>query len=441
MAILSIMLPGCKDKTNTMKKTSVSVDFIEDTPVVSVDKIDVTEELDVNELQEDLFNEILGISSNKINIDVEDMSIFNEFYALLFQQKVLDNKNNNIIISPVLTLYELGLMSKSSVNSSITEIETVLGQAESFYFDKIKHYVNAFENPNIIFGNSFWYNKENIVLDNEFAKSIKDLEYDINGTLDTKDINKWINDKTYNNIEDIIVDEKYNDLTSISTLRINAAWKNDFDEIIESQPFYILDGENTSEQKTDYLTGSGDYYYENDTFTGVSKSYDIEDRDIEFIALKPKEGYSIEESIENLYNDSFEILMDKNEQVVTEFNIPLFIFKNKENMVGSLDKLGIKTVFNKDKANLYQVGAFSERTCYSTLDQYIYYNISKTGTNDISVSMNSLSENSVSDNNMNVIKTNRQNKKVIEFNKPFIFMVYDYDNKIPVIMGVLNKVE
>ena len=134
----------------------------------------------------------------------------------------LENKSENKIYSPLSIKYALQMLSEGASGESKSQIDAVIGDYSS------KKYVNS---SNMSFGNALFVNenyKEGVTKD--YSDKLKDkydaeLIYDPFTKPDT--INKWVKDKTFNLIENLITEDiSDNVFVLVNALAIDMEWVN-----------------------------------------------------------------------------------------------------------------------------------------------------------------------------------------------------------------------
>ena len=133
----------------------------------------------------------------------------------------LENNSKNTVYSPLSIKYALEMLGEGSNGETRTQIDAVIGDY------KAKKYVNSdhmsFANAMFI-RNSFKDGVKKTYTDNLSNKYNAEVIYD---NFDNPDnINKWVSDKTFNLINNLINDVSANDFFLINALAIDMNWNN-----------------------------------------------------------------------------------------------------------------------------------------------------------------------------------------------------------------------
>ena len=127
--------------------------------------------------------------------------------------------------------------------------------------------------------------------------------------------------------------------------------------------------------KNVYMMSSNEKYLESDYYTGFIKDYEklSDNSQYEFIGLLPKKD--IQDVINNISNDVIKNSITESE---AHIQIPRFKYEyNVNNVKGILESLGIKDMFNKEKANF---GGIAEDIYVSLIVQKTYIDFMENGT-------------------------------------------------------------
>ena len=271
-------------------------------------------------------------------------------FSIKFLQ--LENEPENKIYSPLSIKYALSMLKDGANGDTKKQIEKIIGN------DSLKKYDNIKDTLSLA---NAMYIKDSYSKDikNEYKKLLQknynaEIQFD---TFDNaKNINQWIENKSFGQIKNMLDDNKIKDIKVflINTLAMNMEWKEQFDgNNTYSRDFYLDDGSNINTETMEKETTSNDTsYYQNENVTAVSmnlKQYNNEQFD--FIAIMPTNNLS--KYIENFDVDTLKEISNKLKTASSEENgikicIPKFSFDYNLNLKKNLQHLGVTNAFEND---------------------------------------------------------------------------------------------
>ncbi len=423
---LAVLLKGCK-KTQESKKATVSTVFVdEEPPITSVSEDDITE-IEVEEIEDE------EEKPQKKEIIYPDMSMFNDYVFNLFYEADNGSKDNGFIISPVSAMYSMAALSEGAVNSTLIEIENILGQEKDYYEGKLNQY-NKNTPPELTFNGSVWISEgAGFEADKEYKKTVKNkFNTDIFNMINAEELNKWVKD---NSKETDVFTEEIKSGTSLYSVNItgfSAKWEDRMVNSVSGN--FITEKDNKGkiyERETEFMEGTAERYYEDDHVTGIDKSYDLKDengdkRDIRLILLLPKEAFTVDQCVEYYKEQGFNIIDKSTEDYKLKIQIPAFDNTMKNDQSYKIRHLGAESLF-KESANLKRMGDSTKKIYCTDMFQKCYFSIEQEGSL-IGAQSTATGKEIVHD-------------KELVFNKPFIFILYDFDCNIAIYTGVVRDTE
>lgn len=347
-------------------------------------------------------------SNSKPNISLNKNNNFD--YKFLKQIE----GNDNTLVSPLSMAYLLSMIQSGTKGSTLNELNIALDNYDLQPMENI--------DSKISMANSMWINNRyKNDINNTFATALKinyhsEVLYD--EFINADNINKWVSEKTYNMINELFPSDSINSADTIMALvnaiGINFKWDEEFD-CNKTLMGNFLD-------KNVYMMNSNEKYIESDYYTGFIKDYEklSDNSQYEFIGLLPKKD--IQDVINNLSNDVI-----KNSITESEANIQIPRFKyeyNVNNLNSILESLGIKDMFNREKANF---GGIAEDIYVSSIVQKTYIDFMESGTKAAASSGGAFD-----------IKSAAEEKEVI-FNKPFVYLIRKKGSNNIYFIGTVNS--
>ena len=347
-------------------------------------------------------------SNSKPNISLNKNNNFD--YKFLKQIE----GNDNTLISPLSMAYLLSMIQSGAKGSTLNELNIVLDNYDLQPMENI--------DSKISMANSMWINnKYKNDIDNTFATALKinyhsEVLYD--EFINADNINKWVSEKTYNMINELFPSDSVNSADTIMALvnaiGINFKWDEEFDCNKTTMGNFL--------DKNVYMMNSNEKYIASDYYTGFIKDYEklSDNSQYEFIGLLPKKD--IQDVINNISNDVIKNSITESE---AHIQIPRFKYEyNVNNVKGILESLGIKDMFNKEKANF---GGIAEDIYVSSIVQKTYIDFMESGTKAVASSGGAFD-----------IKSAAEEKEVI-FNKPFVYLIRKKGSNNIYFIGTVNS--
>lgn len=322
--------------------------------------------------------------------------------------------NDNTLVSPLSMAYLLSMIQSGAKGSTLNELNIALDNYDLQPMENI--------DSKISMANSMWINNRyKNDINNTFATALKinyhsEVLYD--EFINANNINKWVSEKTYNMINELFPSDSVNSVDTIMALvnaiGINFKWDEEFD-CNKTLMGNFLD-------KNVYMMNSNEKYLESDYYTGFIKDYEklSDNSQYEFIGLLPKKD--IQDVINNISNDVIKNSITESE---AHIQIPRFKYEyNVNNVKGILESLGIKDMFNKEKANF---GGIAEDIFVSSIVQKTYIDFMESGTKAATASGGAFD-----------IKSAAEEKEVI-FNKPFVYLIRKKGSNNIYFIGTVNS--
>ena len=347
-------------------------------------------------------------SNSKPNISLNKNNNFD--YKFLKQIE----GNDNTLVSPLSMAYLLSMIQSGAKGSTLNELNIALDNYDLQPMENI--------DSKISMANSMWINNRyKTDINNTFATALKinyhsEVLYD--EFINADNINKWVSEKTYNMINELFPSDSVNSADTIMALvnaiGINFKWDEEFDCNKTLMGNFI--------DKNAYMMSSNEKYIESDYYTGFIKDYEklSDNSQYEFIGLLPKKD--IQDVINNLSNDVIKKSITESE---ANIQIPRFKYEyNVNNVKGILESLGIKDMFNKEKANF---GGIAEDIYVSSIVQKAYIDFMESGTKAAASSGGAFD-----------IKSAAEENEVI-FNKPFVYLIRKKGSNNIYFIGIVNS--
>ncbi len=338
----------------------------------------------------------------------------------------------NILISPVSIMSALGMIENGANGETLKQFEQVFDLNLDDTNKLFGHYIsNIKTNPDKIvnIANSIWFNNRfKADVDKDFLQRNANFYQPeiFKGPFNnkTKDaINKWV-DKNTNKMIDKIIDQIHPEaaIYLINALAFESSWKEPFKkQDVTDDKFTTEDGE---ELTAKLMYSEENSFLESDDCTGVIKPYQGA---YSFIGLLPNEGFTVQQVLANLDAEKVNELIESSRDLTVHSFIPKFKSKYQEVLNENLAKLGLEDAFNS-KANFDKMGKFGKDVFISQVIHKTFIDVNETGTKAAAVT---------AIEGLKGTAMNEKEEKVVKFNKPFIYMIYDEENKTPLFIGTM----
>lgn len=354
----------------------------------------------------------------------------------------LEDKQENIIYSPLSIKYALKMLQEGASDNTYTQIEEIVGNSNLPTYSNIENTLSL-ANGIFIRDTYYQYVKDDYknVLESKYNAEIRQDEFQ-----SANNVNSWIAEKTFGKIENMLTDELVTNsdlqMLLINALAIDMEWKIQFeDDKTGGRQFYLADGTEMTATTMSRTTSSDDVsYYMGDDITAITidlKEY--EGTQLEFMALMP--NTNLEQYVDSLTMDKIEEITQNlnsasNTKAGVNINIPKFEFDYDLNLKDNLRKLGITDAFAPQLANFSNMADLekTQKNLY-TSDALHKANIefSEEGIKAAAVTVFGMMEATSSIGVKNEIPIE------ININNPFVFLIRDKNTKEIWLVGTVYE--
>ncbi len=322
---------------------------------------------------------VIGISNNndsKNNINTEqektaqnentqkDIEKENEDSDLNFKFLKMENKKENIVYSPLSIKYALNMLNDGANGKTKTQIENVIRENLTKYdnIDNILSLANA-----LYIRDTYSQYVKDEYKNNLTNKYNAEIKYD--AFKDANNINQWIENKTFKQIKNMLLDDQVanpdNEMILINALAIDMEWKIKFDaQYTYGEAFYLENGNIMQTTMMNRETRTDDIsYYKDDNITALAMDLkEYNDTQMDFIAIMPNNNLS--NYVEDFSTDKLNSIINNltpasKTSYGLDISIPRFSFDYKLNLKEDLKNMGITDAFDE---NLADFSNMSNRT-------------------------------------------------------------------------------
>ena len=368
--------------------------------------------------------------------DVSDITV-TDFALRLFVESMDTEKNT--LIAPLSVLTALSMTANGTDKETLAQIQDVLGMPISQLNQWLCEYINALptaEKYKLSLANSIWFSdNSHFTVNQDFLQTNADYygadiyraPFDMSTV---KEINRWVKEKTDGRIPHVLQSISADTVMFlINALAFDAEWQNLYESSqIRDGIFTTEDGE-AHTAKMMYATEHR--YLEDELATGFIKYYN--GQKYAFAALLPNEGISVREYVQSLDAAHMRALLDNASSATVYTAIPKFSCEYQAEMDDVLCSMGMTDLFDPAKANLSLLGntATGENLFVSRILHKTYINVDERGTKAGAVTVISVDKTSSMDSEA----------KSVYLVRPFVYMLIDCENKIPLFIGTMMDTE
>ena len=343
---------------------------------------------------------------------------------------------DNLLLSPLSVVLALSMTANGADNDTLTEMESVLGlTAEELneYFTAYLSYPSMNGNCLLYLANSLWIKdgyevKQDFLQTNAncYSASVYSSPFD---EQTVKDVNNWVKAKTDGMIENML--DSVNPgavMYIINALSFDASWAKAYTkDSVEEGVFTALGG---TKRKVKFLheTGYG-LYLEDRKSTGFIKNY--EGGEYAFAAILPKKGTTLKKYLRKLTADKLYDMLREPMSCKTVTAIPKFSYSYDIALSDVLKKLGMPTAFNPAAADFTRLGTSGLHIDNVLHKTFIEVNEAGTragASTEVSIML------------LSALPDENEIIKYVTLDRPFLFLIIDRKNNIPIFMGTVTDI-
>lgn len=378
----------------------------------------------------------LGIS----DLPSADAVTYTDFAVRLFQKCAGSQAEGNVLVSPLSVINALAMTANGARGETLAQMEEMFGADLTSLCDYLQAYnknLPSAEKYKLHVANSIWVkDDEGFTVQpdflqanaNRFNADVYTAPFD-GSTL--KDINKWVSRNTDKMIPEIL-DEIPEDAVMylINALAFDAEWHSIYKDYQVRDGFFTR--EDGTRQETE-LMYSIEYTYLRDTRAqGFLKYYN--DAKYAFAALLPDEGISLEDYVASLTGEGLYELLSNPERPDVRTAIPKFEAEYSVLLNDILENLGMKDAFDSGIADFSGLGTSLNGNLYiSRVIHKTYIAVDEKGTKAGAATV-------VEVNTESAIMEPAE-VKTVYLDRPFVYMIIDCEEKLPVFIGTVTDLK
>ena len=378
-----------------------------------------------------------GVNANPVSGTAPDEAfIVNQMRFSLELLKACQN-GENTLISPLSIALALGMAANGAAGQTRQEMQALLtgGMEMAQWNGYMKYYVNQLVNTDkakLSIANAIWFRDcEDLTVRPEFLQTNADYfgadAYAAAFDKSTvRDINNWVEHRTDGLIDQVIdrIDEDTM-LYLINTLLFDAQWRNVY------RSYQVRDGSFTAADGTvrdvEMMYCGGYGYLDDGSARGFVKDYAEGYR---FVALLPNEGIAVEDYVRGLTWEGLLEMLRHPQDYATSTGLPKFSYEDEIQLKEVLARLGMETAFQKWEADFSPMGTYRDGNLY--IGQVLHKTTIQ------------MAEKGTKAGAVTVIEqpgaTALPDIQRIILDRPFLYLIVDQNNNLPIFMGIVNDI-
>ena len=356
----------------------------------------------------------------------------------LFKESASVNGYDNLLLSPLSVSLALSMTANGADGETLAEMEKVLGmpigELNEYYVQYMSSLPNG-ENCKFHIANSLWV-KDDFDVKQDFLQTNRNYysapvytsPFD-KQTL--SDINSWVKINTDGMIEKIL-NEINEDAVMylVNALAFDARWSSVYEkEQVWDGTFTTAEGK---EQTVEMLHDTSHYPYLDDgNAVGFIKNY--EGGKYAFAAILPNEGITLEQYAQGLTAEGLYEMLTGYEVYETVTTLPKFSYSYDITLNDPLKQLGMPTAFGDANADFSRMGTYHGGNVYiGRVLHKTFIAVDELGTKAGAVTAVEMNGESAA--------AEPEEKKYVILDRPFLFMIIDLENTIPIFIGTVTAV-
>ena len=357
----------------------------------------------------------------------------------LFRKTAASDGYDNLLLSPLSVALALSMTSNGADTDTLTEMENVLGlpvQELNEYFVTYTGSLPEKEDCKLHIANSLWMRdgfdvKQDFLQTNAnyYSAPVYTSPFD---SQTVKDINNWVKTNTDGMIEKMLDDISGEAVMYIvNALAFDAKWSSVYEkQQVRDGVFTASDG---AECNVEFMHSTGYFpYLEDGRAAGFLKSY--KGGRYAFAAILPNEDITLEEYLDGLTAEGLYDMIKEPEHYETVTALPKFSYECDLMLNDTLKQLGMPTAFDVNTADFTRLGAPDKP------DDNIYIGrvLHKTFIAVDELGTKAGASTVVEMRNGSAAPAEEEEIKYVILDRPFLFLIIDYENNIPIFMGTVT---
>ena len=340
----------------------------------------------------------------------------------------------NCLVSPLSVTLALAMTANGAAGDTLAQMLNVIGggcelsDLNAYLYEYVKS-LPSDDKVKMHIADSLWLNdRADFTVQNEFLSNcagwydaaVYKLPFNDSAV---KEINGWVAKSTDDMIQEILEEFGPNDrMMLLNAICFDAKWLISFSGSPEA-PFTRADG---GKETAAMMYDSEDEYYEGVGYTGFSKPYAS---GYKFVGILPDEDVSLDAFIAGLDGEKLSSMLSGAAGREVHIGLPKFTYRYGTGLAECLKALGMKDAFSP-AADFSPMSSDTE-LYISGVEHRTFIEVTEGGTRAAAVTGVTMADKSASPVD--------EIKRVV-LDRPFLYMIVDTANNLPVFIGAVNSV-
>jgi len=359
-----------------------------------------------------------------------------KFVFDIFSKSSAKTLDGNVMVSPASIMFALDLAAAGAGGDTLKQIAEAVGKGDDpektlkFASDLITK-INNSEGVSFKAANAEWFNKERYGdnVNKEYLNYVKEMygaevSFSEFNEKTLNEINEWTSDHTNKMIPQILAElNPDHAAVLVNAIAFDGKWAKAYEDAPEST-FHGSKGD----QKTPFLFGSENTYFENEEAIGFKKDY--EGGQYSFLAMLPKDtDIKIKDFASKLTYEKYKAFTDSRTNIEVRTRMPEFKSEFQISPEEILKELGIEDAFNPNKADfrgIADTGLYFDQVIHKTAVE-----VTKDGTKASAATAILMADGAIME---------PEEFKEVYLDRPFVYAIVDNATDMPVFIGSLENV-
>lgn len=363
-------------------------------------------------------------------------------YVLFAKATEASQAEENVLISPLSAFLALAMTSQGAQGDTAEAFQQCfqgLTPAEQRTLSAyLIHRLTTLKgDTELHIANSIWCDDE-ISVREDFISQVEQyfgadiIAEDLQGKYAVDKVNRWLGNQTEEKITNMIEDLPQDAvMLLVNTLYLNAKWQMPFpDGKSHMGPFTLQDGTTVeaSYMRSDLLNYG---YLQSDAGEGILLPY--QDGHLAFLAFLPAKDYTCENVVQNLSASNIHQLLTQIKQpqaLPLVVQMPKFEVSYGADLKNQLQQMGLSMAFDPALADLSGLGTAQGNLWIGQVMQRCVMRVGEEGTEAAAATVVEI---------LNESAMIEPEFCLVDFNRPFVYMIMDTEMEIPLFAGVMRN--
>ncbi len=359
-----------------------------------------------------------------------------EKFCTEFSKKTasIGESGENSLFSPISAYFAMAMMSEGASGVTLEEFNRVFGEINGEDVYELISHLSSLESTTLKIADSVWLDTA-FTPKNEFINTLSHYylaeAYNVNMETAEKQVNSWIEDKTNGMIKDMLSDDAFDAdtvMALVNAIYMNATWRDEFNaNLTRKREFTAADRKKT---ETDFMSNGAEdeLIVESEDYIGVALPYS--DGSLSFVAVMPKdESLSTDALMKKIAEDGgFAAVGNSGEFRYTSLFLPIFEVEYTSSLNEIFIAMGLGSAFG----SFADFSGIADKIMIGNVLQNAHLRLDEKGTEAAAATVIEVKATGAI--------LNPKEPLLLEFNRPFIYAVYDKDSGAVLFCGEYNEV-